>query len=139
MTRVLTVAHERARFVLEDMVRHELQTPEDELLITSEAAEQIQRFGAGLTHRALRTPGYSGAWCAKRWVVDLFAARWTFLRSRANDDIDRFTQAAFARAASDLAWRNALFTTIALASLMPNAGVVAVSRGVDAWLLANPP
>ncbi len=130
------------------MVRHDLQTPEDEVLINAEFGVALSALDRRLTRRALAGCGYANAWCAPRWVIALYRQRWTFAEGVVDD---AFFCAVMLYAREHPAWRDALLAVIALAeatfcATLPAAntseaklGLGLVARAVAQWLRDNPP
>lgn len=120
--------------VLLDTVQHDLQTPEDEVLITRAGAQALP---PELTQRAPDgTVGFTDAWVTRRWVIEVHDA----LRVYASTHALRTATAEtiLLRCARDVVWRDALLAVIELArDASPGPGRV-FKAAVTAWLEAHP-
>lgn len=118
----MTWGAQKPWFVLEDMVRQELQTSVDSVLIIAETARDLRDIAEVLASPAPRDCGFQGAYVAERWVVELRVV----LEGTS-------PPAIFHRALRDPEWREALLAVLALA---PPRGRQAAVRS---WLAAHPP
>lgn len=132
-----------AQFVLRDPVRHELQTAEDEVLITSTTGREIDELCPHLTRPDVQTPGFSSACWTTRWVVELFTVRWAFAPRGRRDYLPgsaakEVAASVLARARDDVAFREALLALVALAEDASPRGRALVAA-VAPWVAAHLP